>query len=89
MSPERLRPALGETIPRRVASFLTPREMELLGGYLAGEDEAELAERLGYPSEGSVRVKLNRIRWYVAAALPKDDAARADLTARRGVSAPQ
>ncbi|MDN4478625.1 hypothetical protein [Demequina lignilytica] len=70
-----------EAALRRAASCLNERDADLLIGYVRGETEAQLASRLGYRSEGAVRLRLNRLRWYVAAAFPGDEDVRDLVTA--------
>lgn len=70
-----------EATLRRAASCLNERDADLLIGYVGGESEAQLAARLGYRSEASVRVRLNRLRWYVAEAFPGDEDVRELVTA--------
>lgn len=69
-----------EALIDRVRPHLTDREAELFAGHVRGDSPAELARRLGYPSAGTVRLTLNRIRWYIADALPGDTEVRALIT---------
>ncbi len=70
-------PEAPEHVLRRATACLTEREAGLFLGHMRGESEAELAERLGYSSAGTVRVALNRIRWYIAGANRGDEEVRA------------
>ena len=74
-----------EVALRRAVSCLNEKDADLFVGYLHGETEAQLARRLGYRSEGVVRLRLNRLRWYVSEAFPGDEDVR-DLvtTTHRG-----
>mgnify|MGYP005755531645 CR=1 FL=1 len=69
-----------EVLIDRVRPHLTDREAELFAEHVRGASPAELARRLGYPSAGTVRLTLNRIRWYIADALPRDREVRALIT---------
>ncbi len=61
---------------RRAVSCLSERDADLFIGFIRGESEAQLARRLGYRSEGTVRLRLNRLRWYIAEAHPGDEDVR-------------
>lgn len=65
-----------ERVLQRAVTCLSEREGELFIGFVRGESEAQLASRLGYSSEGAVRLRLNRLRWYIAEAFPGDEEVR-------------
>ncbi len=70
-----------EATLRRAASCLNERDADLFIGSVRGESEEALAQRLGYRSQGAVRLRLNRLRWYVAEAFPGDEDIRDLVTA--------